>query len=66
MLNITYLRALVRSLASAIFLARDLITTPAEDMGPQHMVAEARSLVEGYASASIRVIQGDDLLGKVR
>lgn len=55
----------MRSLASAFFLARDLITTPAEDLGPQHMVAEARSLVEIHVGATIRIIQGEELLDKV-
>ena len=31
-------------MAEATFWARDLINTPAEDMGPQHLAAEAAAM----------------------
>ena len=46
-------------------MARDLITTPAEDLGPQHMVAEARALVAAHPGATIRVVEGEELLVQV-
>lgn len=53
--------ATVTALAEAIFLARDMITTPAEDMAPQDIVAEAVALAAAHG-ASTNVIVGDDLL----
>lgn len=48
-------------LASAYTFARQLITTPAEDMGPGHIAAEAQALAAAHG-ASFRVVVGDDLL----
>ncbi|MBX7146928.1 MAG: leucyl aminopeptidase family protein [Alphaproteobacteria bacterium] len=53
----------VLNLASAIFLVRDLINTPAEDMGPAHIAEEAKKITLQY-KAKISVITGDDLLKK--
>lgn len=54
------LEALQRQVA-AVFKARDLINTPAADMGPSQLHAEVASLAEKH-SASFRAIIGDDLL----
>jgi leucyl aminopeptidase len=54
-------RGEVERLAAGIFLARDLINTPAEDMGPAELAAAARSLAE-RTGALCSVIVGDDLL----
>lgn len=54
-------RAEVERLARAIFLARDLINTPAEDMSPGHLAAAARTVAQ-QSGASCTVISGDDLL----
>ncbi|MGF1624169.1 MAG: M17 family metallopeptidase [Alphaproteobacteria bacterium] len=54
-------RAAVASQAEATRLARDLINTPAEDMGPSELAAAAEALADDY-DAAIRVIVGDDLL----
>jgi leucyl aminopeptidase len=54
-------RAEVERLAEAIFLTRDLINTPAEDMSPDDLAAAARTLGE-RAGATCAVIRGDDLL----
>ncbi|HVC51559.1 MAG TPA: leucyl aminopeptidase family protein [Stellaceae bacterium] len=54
-------RGFVGRLAAAIFLARDLITTPASDLGPEELAAAAVTVAEG-AGARHRVVAGDDLL----
>jgi leucyl aminopeptidase len=51
----------VRAIAESIWLGRDLINTPAEDMGPQQLV-EAVAAIAEPAGAELRVIEGDDLL----
>jgi leucyl aminopeptidase len=54
-------RGLVRRLAAAIFFARDLITTPASDLGPEELAAAAVTVAEA-AGARHRVVAGDELL----
>ncbi len=54
-------RGLVTATAEATFLARDLINTPAGDLGPAELAAAARSLA-GRFGASCSVIEGDALL----
>ncbi len=54
-------RALVERLAAAVFLARDLISTPASDMGPEELAAAAARVAEA-AGARYRVVVGDELL----
>lgn len=49
--------------ADAIFLARDLINTPAEDMGPAELSAAALALGRDM-DAEVRVVVGDDLLAE--
>jgi leucyl aminopeptidase len=56
-------RRLVERLARAVFLARDLVNTPAGDMGPQEL-AEAAVRVAEAAGACYRVIEGDGLLAE--
>ncbi|NNH63186.1 leucyl aminopeptidase family protein [Rhizobium laguerreae] len=46
---------------AGVFLARDLINTPTNDMGPVQLEAVFRGLAEHY-KAEISVIAGDDLL----
>ena len=48
-------------IAAGEALARDLINTPASDMGPEELEAAARTLAEAHG-ASISVVVGDDLL----
>src|SRR6202166_5319713 len=50
-------------IAEAVTLARDLINTPANDMGPADLQAAARK-VGARHSAEIRAIVGDDLLAQ--
>ena len=54
-------RAAVEGAARATFLARDLVNTPASDMGPQHLAAAARKLAKEHGGRC-RVISGDALL----
>ena len=51
----------IRALAAGEFLIRDLINTPANDMGPDDLEAAARALA-GEIGATITVITGPDLL----
>jgi leucyl aminopeptidase len=54
-------KARVKAMADSISLVRDLINTPAEDMGPSQLAAAARSLGQGF-KADVKVITGDALL----
>src|ERR1700722_19945708 len=50
-------------IAEAVTLARDLINTPANDMGPADLEAAARKLAASH-NAKIYAIVGDDLLAQ--
>ncbi|MEQ9489923.1 MAG: leucyl aminopeptidase family protein [Alphaproteobacteria bacterium] len=54
-------RDAVEAMAKAIYLTRDLINTPAEDMGPGELADAARVLARKY-KAKCRIVVGDDLL----
>lgn len=54
-------RKLVLDTIDGVWLGRDLINTPASDMGPEELEAEARALAERHG-ATIRVTVGDALL----
>jgi leucyl aminopeptidase len=56
-------RGRAERLARAVFLARDLANTPAGDLGPAELAAEAVRVAES-AGARHRVIVGDDLLAE--
>jgi leucyl aminopeptidase len=56
-------RSLVERLAGAVFLARDLATTPASDMGPAELGDEAQRVAR-EAGARCRVVVGDALLAE--
>jgi leucyl aminopeptidase len=51
----------VQRLTRSIFLARDLINTPCEDMGPPDLAAAAVAVAKEF-DAQATVIAGDDLL----
>ena len=53
--------AKVEAIANAEALTRDLINTPASDMGPEALEQAARDLAAAFTS-TISVIHGDDLL----
>ena len=54
-------RAGVRRAAEATFLVRDLVNTPASDLGPEELAAAARDMARNRG-ARCRVIVGDALL----
>ena len=53
----------VRAVAHACALARDMINTPANDLGPLQIETIAREIAERYG-ATIAVVTGDDLLAE--
>lgn len=57
-------RERVEALARAFAFARDAINTPANDMGPQHLAAEAAALAAAHEGASCVVVEGDALLAE--
>ena len=52
----------VHALAAACALARDMVNTPASDMGPLQIETIARELAEAHGAA-MSVVVGDDLIG---
>jgi leucyl aminopeptidase len=56
-------RGFVERVASAVLLARDLINTPASDLGPEELAAAAVQVAEARG-ARHRVIVGDALLAE--
>jgi leucyl aminopeptidase len=56
-------QARAERLAAGVFLARDLINTPANDMGPDALEAAARALA-GAHGAEVAVISGDELIAR--
>lgn len=56
-------RGAVARAAAAIRLVRDLINTPANDLGPAELAAQARKLAKAHG-ARVSVIVGDQLLKK--
>lgn len=53
----------VAAFADAICFARDLINTPADDMGPSELEAAARGMAEKFGGTATSVV-GDDLLAQ--
>jgi leucyl aminopeptidase len=53
----------VRRLAEGVFLARDLINTPTNDMGPEALEASVRDLARRF-KAKVSVVKGDALPGR--
>ena len=51
------------AVADACALARDLVNTPANDLGPAELEAAARDLASRFGAA-VQVIAGDDLLAQ--
>jgi leucyl aminopeptidase len=49
-------------IAEAVALARDLVDTPAADLGPAELAAAVEAAAEGFG-ATIRLTQGDELAG---
>jgi leucyl aminopeptidase len=53
--------AMVTRIAEAVSLGRDLVATPANDLGPEELEAAIRLVAQTHG-ASVRSIVGDDLL----
>ena len=53
----------VTAMAESLYLGRDLINTPAEDMGPEDLAAAAETLAD-RSDATCEIIVGDDLLAQ--
>ena len=53
--------ARVRRMADGVFLARDLVNTPTNDLGPDQLEAAARALASTHG-AEVRSVVGDALL----
>jgi leucyl aminopeptidase len=51
----------IQNIVESIYLVRDLVNTPTDDMGPSELAAAAATLAKDY-SAKITQIIGDDLL----
>ncbi|HEX3666716.1 MAG TPA: leucyl aminopeptidase family protein [Rhizomicrobium sp.] len=56
-------QAEVERIAAGVFLARNLVNTPANDMGPAELAEAARALAKKFG-AKFRVIVGDELIEK--
>ncbi|MFC3230129.1 leucyl aminopeptidase family protein [Marinibaculum pumilum] len=56
-------RSSVRRMAEAILLVRSLVTTPAEDMGPDQIADAARGMAARHG-ARFRLVRGDALLAE--
>ena len=54
-------RGAVERAASAVFLVRDLVNTPADDMGPGELAAAAEAIARTHG-AKFKTIVGDDLI----
>ncbi|GBG00284.1 cytochrome C oxidase subunit II [Raphidocelis subcapitata] len=50
------------ALARAHYFARDLINTPANDLGPEHLAREAVALAAAHEGAECSVVSGEGLL----
>jgi leucyl aminopeptidase len=53
----------VTRIAESVFLARDLINTPANDMGPEDLERAVRDLAKAH-KARVQVVRGEALLAK--
>ena len=56
-------RARALAIVDAVWMGRDLINTPASDMGPAELEAAARAVAHRYG-ASVEAVVGDDLLAR--
>jgi leucyl aminopeptidase len=55
--------AYLRRMVDGVFMARDLVNTPTNDMGPDDLEQAVRTLARKH-KARVSVIKGDDLLAK--
>lgn len=55
--------AYVDAATTAAYLVRDLVNTPAGDMGPEHLEAAVTTVAKTF-QAKLQIIRGDDLLSE--
>jgi leucyl aminopeptidase len=53
----------ITSIAEAVFLARDLVNTPSNDMGPEELASAARGIAQKNGARFSQIV-GDDLIAK--
>jgi leucyl aminopeptidase len=53
----------IARIAGGVFLVRDLVNTPTNDMGPDDLEAAVRTLAESH-NADVSVVKGDDLVAQ--
>jgi leucyl aminopeptidase len=51
----------ITRIAESVFLARDLVNTPSNDMGPEELAAAARGVAREYG-AKLSIIAGEELI----
>jgi leucyl aminopeptidase len=54
----------VQSTASAMYLVRELVNTPANDMGPAELAAAAKKVAAAFKGTTVKIIVGEDLQKK--
>lgn len=54
----------VESTTKAVFLVRDLVNTPANDMGPAELAAAGKKVAGAFKNTTVKIIVGEDLLKK--
>jgi leucyl aminopeptidase len=52
----------IEVISEAVFLVRDLVNTPANDLGPEELAAAAKKLLGKFKKATLKMIVGDDLV----
>lgn len=52
----------IEVISEAVFLVRDLVNTPANDLGPEELAAAAKKLLGKFKKATLKIIVGDDLI----
>jgi len=57
-------KKVVQSTADAIYLVRDLVNTPANDLGPAELAAAAKKVAGAFKGTTVKVIVGEELLKK--
>jgi leucyl aminopeptidase len=53
----------ITRIAEAVFLARDLVNTPSNDMGPEELASAAREVARDYGAKFSQIV-GDELIAK--
>ncbi|MBV8799134.1 MAG: leucyl aminopeptidase family protein [Alphaproteobacteria bacterium] len=53
----------ITRIADSVFLARDLVNTPSNDMGPEELAGAARALARDYGAKFSQIV-GDELLAR--